>query len=58
MPELLRLALRRGRAACPHLPGSDRCAFFYSNEGTERPHVHVQHESRVAKFWLRPGAGR
>jgi hypothetical protein len=30
--------------------------FFYSNEGTEPPHVHVQHESSIAKFWLSPVA--
>lgn len=28
--------------------------FFYSNEGTEAPHVHVEREARVAKIWLRP----
>jgi hypothetical protein len=26
--------------------------FFYSNEGTEPPHIHVQHERKIAKFWL------
>jgi hypothetical protein len=30
--------------------------FFYSNEGGEPPHIHIQHERRVAKFWLRPPA--
>jgi len=30
--------------------------FFYSNEGSERPHVHVQRDSKVAKFWLDPAA--
>jgi hypothetical protein len=24
--------------------------FFYSNEGTEPPHVHAQHERKIAKF--------
>lgn len=28
--------------------------FFYSNEGTELPHVHVQRDRRLAKFWLTP----
>ena len=28
--------------------------FFYSNEGTEVPQVHVEREARVAKIWLRP----
>jgi hypothetical protein len=57
VPELLRFPLRRGRAALPTIAriGPFRF-FFYSNEGTERPHVHVQHESRVAKFWLSPVA--
>ena len=28
--------------------------FFYSNEGTEAPHVHVEREGHVAKLWLTP----
>jgi Domain of unknown function (DUF4160) len=28
--------------------------FFFSNEGTEAPHVHVQREQRLAKFLLEP----
>lgn len=28
--------------------------FFYSNEGSEPPHVHVEHGRRFAKFWLEP----
>lgn len=28
--------------------------FFFSNEGTEPPHVHVQQGGRLAKFWLDP----
>ena len=28
--------------------------FFYSNEGDEPPHVHVEREGRSAKFWLDP----
>ncbi len=30
--------------------------FFYSNEGDERPYVHVQRERTLAKFWLEPVA--
>ena len=30
--------------------------FFYSLEGHEPPHIHVESEERVAKFWLRPVA--
>ena len=26
--------------------------FFYSKEGTEPPHVHVEQNDNVAKFWL------
>jgi hypothetical protein len=26
--------------------------FFYSNEGTEPPHIYVQRERKIAKFWL------
>jgi hypothetical protein len=28
--------------------------FFYGNEGTEPPHIHVQRERSLAKFWLDP----
>lgn len=28
--------------------------FFFSNESTEPPHVHVQRERKLAKFWLTP----
>ncbi len=30
--------------------------FFFSNEGLEPPHVHVQRDQSLAKFWLRPVA--
>lgn len=30
--------------------------FFFSNEGTEPPHVHVESGSKYAKFWLQPVA--
>jgi hypothetical protein len=28
--------------------------FFFSLEGNEPPHVHVEHGDKVAKFWLKP----
>jgi hypothetical protein len=28
--------------------------FFYSLEGSEPPHIHVEHGDNVAKFWLQP----
>jgi len=28
--------------------------FFFSNEGTEPPHVHVEYANGHAKFWLNP----
>jgi hypothetical protein len=28
--------------------------FFYSNEGNEPPHIHVEAAEDAAKFWLRP----
>ncbi|HBQ20595.1 MAG: hypothetical protein A2Z91_07415 [Deltaproteobacteria bacterium GWA2_38_16] len=28
--------------------------FFFSNEGNEKPHVHVQKGSHLCKFWLAP----
>ena len=28
--------------------------FFYSGDRHEPPHVHVEREDRIAKFWLAP----
>jgi Domain of unknown function (DUF4160) len=28
--------------------------FFYSLEGSEPPHIHVEHGDSIAKFWLEP----
>ncbi|HHV54260.1 MAG TPA: DUF4160 domain-containing protein [Firmicutes bacterium] len=28
--------------------------FFFSNEGDEPPHVHVEYQGAYAKFWLEP----
>lgn len=28
--------------------------FFYAGDREEPPHVHVERDSRVAKFWLEP----
>lgn len=28
--------------------------FFYSGDGNEPPHIHVEHDASVAKFWLDP----
>jgi hypothetical protein len=28
--------------------------FFYSLEGSEPPHIHVEQAENVAKFWLQP----
>jgi hypothetical protein len=30
--------------------------FFYSNENAEPAHIHVQKDSALAKFWLKPAA--
>ncbi|MFP4131116.1 MAG: DUF4160 domain-containing protein [Thiohalospira sp.] len=30
--------------------------FFYSNEPGEPPHVHIQRDQALAKFWLSPVA--
>jgi hypothetical protein len=30
--------------------------FFYSNEGSEPPHIHVKADTNEANFWLRPVA--
>lgn len=28
--------------------------FFFSGEGNEPPHIHVEHGDKVAKYWLQP----
>lgn len=28
--------------------------FFFSHEGTEPPHIHIEHGDKVAKYWLSP----
>ena len=28
--------------------------FFYSGDGHEPPHVHIERDQHIAKFWLRP----
>lgn len=28
--------------------------FFYAGDGDEPPHVHVERDDKVAKFWLEP----
>jgi len=28
--------------------------FFASSDGSEPPHVHIEHDGKVAKFWLQP----
>ena len=28
--------------------------FFYSNESGEPPHIHVQRDNKLAKYWLQP----
>jgi hypothetical protein len=30
--------------------------FFFSNEGMEPPHVHIERDRSLAKFWLSPVA--
>jgi hypothetical protein len=30
--------------------------FFFSNENDEPPHIHVQRDRALAKFWLEPVA--
>ena len=28
--------------------------FFYSADGVEPPHIHVERDDKIAKFWLSP----
>ena len=28
--------------------------FFFSLEGNEPPHIHIEYGDKIAKFWLRP----
>jgi hypothetical protein len=30
--------------------------FFFSNEGSEPPHIHIEQGDALAKFWLEPVA--
>jgi hypothetical protein len=30
--------------------------FFWSNDRPEKPHIHVQRDDKIAKFWLDPVA--
>jgi hypothetical protein len=41
------------RVPTVHREGPHRF-FFFSADGSEPPHVHVEREARRAKFWLRP----
>jgi hypothetical protein len=36
-----------------HRPGPYRI-YFFSNEGKDPPHVHVDREGMTAKFWTQP----
>lgn len=39
----------------PTVLGVDGCRFFfYTREGQESPHIHVEQAERYAKFWLGP----
>ena len=38
---------------CPPSSAADRTA-FYSADGAEAPHVHVERDEKIAKFWLSP----
>jgi len=33
--------------------GPYRC-FFYAGDKNEPPHIHVERDDRIAKFWLEP----
>ncbi len=28
--------------------------FFYSSDGDEPPHIHIERDDNIAKFWLEP----
>ena len=28
--------------------------YFYSGDGVEPPHVHVERDNKISKFWLKP----
>ena len=41
--------------SCANMPTVARIGpyrLFYGNEGLEPAHIHVQHDRRLAKFWL------
>jgi len=51
------LAVVKLVSCCPKSPTvlrAERYRFFFSNEGHEAPHVHVQDGEKLSKFWLDP----
>jgi len=52
---LRRLAGRDMVSVVPTVLLAEGCRFFFfSNEGTEPPHIHVEQGDGYAKFWLEP----
>ena len=52
---LRRLAGRDMVSVVPTVLLAEGCRFFFfSNEGTEPPHIHVERGDGYAKFWLEP----
>ena len=53
--QLRRLAGRDMVSVVPTVLLAEGCRFFFfSNEGTEPPHIHVEQGDGYAKFWLEP----
>ena len=53
--QLRRLAGRDMVSVVPTVLLAEGCRFFFfSNEGTEPPHIHVERGDGYAKFWLEP----
>ena len=44
----------RGDASRADCAEGSRVSFFFSNEGHEPPHIHVETAEKYAKFWLGP----
>jgi hypothetical protein len=47
-------SVNKAQVYVPTVLRSGKYRFFFSNEGTERRHIHVESDDNHAKFWLEP----
>ena len=54
IPWMMSLTLRRRKNMPTVLNIRGYRFFFFSLEGNEPPHIHIEHGDKVGKFWLNP----